>query len=160
MRNIRTNQNKTHRSTGMEYSYFILRTVFGMLIFYVWTQSTNLFAKSGLTLFWELFIIMFFSGFIARVVAYILLKIGSKKGKGIMPGFYRLNFQPNINRISIIFIVGIALCSLVYAFGIDQAITEYLLPNQTGLWSMVVSYLFIKIGSQAIAWVFLKTRNI
>lgn len=151
---------KTHRSTGMEYSYFILRTLFGMVFYYVWIESIHTFAKTGLFLFWELFVVMFFSGIIARVCAYLILHFLSTKSKGILPGFYQMNFQRSINRISVVSIVGTLLCCFIYAFGINELIIRYFFSDQNELLSIVGSYLFIKIGSQAIAWVFLKTRNV
>lgn len=154
-------QIKEHKSTGMEYSYFLIQTIFGMLIFFVWSQSLNLFSKTSLDLFWNLFVVMFFSGIIARILAFILLYFLSKRSKGRPPSFYKINFTKNINRISLIWVVAIALCSLIYAFGIQEAIVGYFFPiDNYGLWSMLFSYLFIKIGTQAISWVFLKTRNI
>lgn len=153
-------QPKSHRSTGMEYSYFILRTMLGMLFYYIWIASVHTFSKTGLELFWELFIIMFFSGIIARVCTYLILYFLSKKAKGALPGFYQLNFQRSINRLSIVSIVGILLCCFIYAFGINELISRYFFSDQGQLISIVGSYLFIKIGTLAIAWVFLKTRNV
>ena len=156
-----TEQVKYHKTTGIEYSYFTLQTLFGMVIFFIWSQSVNLFIKSELDLFWNLFIVMFFSGIISRACSFILLYFLSRKAKGNIPGFYKLNFQRNINRISLISVVAIALCCLIYAYGVDQLIVGYFFPiDNNNLWSILFSYLFIKIGTQAVAWVFLKTRNI
>jgi len=150
-----------HSSTGMIYTYFLLQTLFGMFIFFVWSRTTEVFTYTGFDLFWKLFVTMFFSVIIARILAYILLFFLSKRAKGRPPSFYRLTFQKNINRISIIWVIAILLCCLIYAFGIDQYIIDYIFPIvDNSLWSMLFSYFFIKIGSHVISWVFLKTRNI
>ena len=151
-----------HKSTGIEYTYYLVQTLFGMLIFFVWSRSIDVFSTTDLTLFWNLFVLMFFTGIISRILAYILLYYLSKSTKGRPPSFYKITFQKNINRISFIWVVAILICSLIYAFGIDQFIVEYLFPDETFnvLWSTLFSYLFIKIGSQVVSWVFLKTRKI
>ena len=150
-----------HSSTGMAYTYFLLQTLFGMFIFFVWSRTTEVFTYTGFDLFWKLFVTMFFSVIIARILAYILLLFLSKKAKGRPPSFYRLTFQKNINRISVIWVIAILLCCLIYAFGIDQYIIDSMFPIvDNSLWSMLFSYFFIKLGTHAISWVFLKTRNI
>jgi len=151
-------QIKTHKSTGLEFSYFIFHILLGMGIFFIWSRSTDLFLGTNSELFWNLFLVMFFSGIIARIVSYIFLYFIIKKTNGRMVGFYRLNFQKNINRISIISIVATLLCSFVYSFGVDILINNLFFANQDDLWSMLFSYLFIKLGTQAVAWAFLKTR--
>ena len=152
-------QIKTHKSTGLEFSYFIFHTLLGMGIFFVWSSSKNLFLKTSIDQFWELFITMFFSGIIARVICYGFLWFLTKKSGGRMPGFYKLNFQKNINRISIISIVAMLLLSVVYSFGVDTLINNLFFANQDDACSMLFSYLFIKLGTQAVAWAFLKTRH-
>jgi hypothetical protein len=148
---------KIHRSTGMDYYYFILQTIFGMLIFFIWSNSVNLFDGTGWEMFFDLFIIMFVSGLIARVFAYVFLYIPTKRAKGFMPSFWEITFQSKINRISLVFIAGLAICCVIYAFGIDQYIINFFITEQTE-WTPLIGYLFIKLGAQAIAWAFLKTR--
>jgi len=128
-----------------------------MVIFYFWSDSLNLFAGTGWSLFYDLFIIMFISGIIARAIAYALLYFPSKKADGIMPTFWEFTFQSKINRISLVFIVGLAICCVVYAFGIDRYIIDFYFVEQT-VWTPLIGYLCIKLGAQAIAWAFLKTR--
>lgn len=148
---------KTHRSTGMDYYYFVLRTIVGMVIFFFWSNSINLFAETGWDLFYNLFIIMFVSGLIARAITYALLYFPTKRAKGIMPTFWYFIFRSKINRLSLVFIVSLALCSLVYAFGIDQYIINSFFVELKE-WAPLIGYLFIKLGAHAIAWAFLKTR--
>lgn len=145
---------KSHRSTGMDYSYFVLRTIIGMFVFFVWSNWINLFAGTGWDLFFDLFIIIFISGLMARGVAYGLLYIPTKRAKGIIPTIWEFTFKSKINRISISFIAGLALCSLVYAFGIDQYIIDFFIVEQTE-WTPLIGYLFIKLGAHLIAWAFL-----
>lgn len=149
--------NKKHRSTGMDYYYFILRTILGMVIFFFWNTSINLFNTTGWDLFFDLFIIMFISGLIARGIAYAFLYIPTRSSDGIMPTFWDFTFRSKINRISLVFIVGLAICSGIYSFGIDQYIIDFYFTEQTE-WAPLIGYLFIKLGAHAIAWVFLKTR--
>ena len=149
--------NKNHRSTGMDYYYYILRTILGMVIFFFWSNSINLFAGTGWNLFYDLFVIMFISGLIARAFAYACLYFPTKKAKGIMPTFWEFTFQSKLNRLSLVFIVGLAICCVIYAFGIDRYIIDFYFVEQTE-WTPLIGYLFIKLGAQAIAWAFLKTR--
>lgn len=149
--------NKNHRSTGMDYYYFILRYIWGMAIFFIWSNSINLFAGTGWDLFFDLFIIMFVSGLMARVIAYGCLYIPTKRADGIMPGPWELTFKSKLNRLSLVFIAGLAICSIVYAFGIDQYLIDFYFTEQSE-WTPLIGYLFIKLGAQAIAWAFLKTR--
>lgn len=146
---------KSHRSTGMDFYYFVLRTIVGMFVFFVWSNSINLLAGTGWDLFYDLFIIMFASGIIARVIAYGFLYFPTKRAKGIMSSFWDFTFKSKINRLSLVFIVGLALCSLVYAFGIDQYIIDFYFAEQTE-WAPLIGYLFIKLGAHLIAWAFLK----
>ena len=148
---------KNHRSTGMDYYYFVLRTILGMLIFFIWSNSINIFAGTSWTLFFDLFLIMFVSGLIARAIAYAFLYFPSKRSGGIMPGFWEFTFQSKINRISLVFIAGLAICSLIYAFGIDQYIIDFFITEQSE-WTPLIGYLFLKLGAHMIAWAFLKTR--
>ncbi|MHA1293990.1 MAG: hypothetical protein ACTSQJ_15165 [Promethearchaeota archaeon] len=148
---------ENHRSTGMDYYYFILRTILGMLIFFIWSNSINLFDGMGWSLFYDLFVIMFISGLIARAFAYLFLYFPSKRVKGIIPTFWEFTFQSKINRLSLVFIVGLAICCVIYAFGIDQYIIDFYFVEKTE-WTPLIGYLFIKLGAQAIAWAFLKTR--
>lgn len=151
--------NKDHKSTGIEYTYFTMHTLLGMAIFFFWSSLTNLFANFGLDLFYELFITMFFSGILARSVSYLLLWYFTRKAKGMVPSFYKITFQKNINRMSLITITALLLFSLIYAYGINVYITEYFFEElSTDAFSMLFSYLFIKIGTQVVAWIFLKTR--
>jgi hypothetical protein len=150
---------KNHRSTGMDYYYFILLTLLGMLIFFIWSNSINLFDGTGWDLFFDLFIIMFVSGLIARVFAYAFLYFPSKRSKGIMPTFWDFTFKSKINRISLVFIAGLAICCVIYAFGIDRYIIDFfVVESKQTEWTPLIGYLFIKLGAQAIAWAFLKTR--
>jgi len=148
---------KRHRSTGMAYYYYVLRILIGMLIFFVWSNSVNLFVGTGWDLFYDLFIIMFVSGLIARVIAYAFLYLPSTRTRGVMPGFWELTFRSGINRISLVFIVGMVICCVIYSFGINQYIIDFYFAEQTW-WAPLVGYIFIKLGAQAIAWAFLKTR--
>ena len=150
---------KNHRSAGMDYYYFVLLTILGMLIFFIWSNSVNLFDGTGWDLFFDLFVIMFVSGLIARVFAYVFLYIPTKRADGIMPTFWDFTFKSKINRISLVFIAGLAICCVIYAFGIDQYIIDFFIveSNQTE-WTPLIGYLFIKLGAQAIAWAFIKTR--
>ena len=148
---------KRHKSTGMDYYYFTLRTIWGMAIFFLWSNSINLFAGTGWALFYDLFVIMFVSGLIARGIAYLFLYFPSKRSKGVMPNFWYFTFQSKINRISLVFIAGLAICCVIYAFGIDRYIIDFYVIEQTE-WTPLIGYLFIRLGAQAIAWAFLKTR--
>jgi len=146
---------KIHRSTGMDYYYFVLRTIVGMLIFFIWSNSINLFAGTGWTLFLDLFILMFVTGLIARAIAYAFLWFPTKRAKGIMPTPWEFTFQSKINRISLVFIVGLAICSVIYAFGLDQYLIDFYFSEQSE-WTPLIGYLFIKLGAHVIAWAFLK----
>jgi len=146
---------KIHRSTGMDYYYFVLRTIVGMLIFFIWSNSINLFAGTGWTLFLDLFILMFVTGLIARAIAYAFLWFPTKRAKGIMPTSWEFTFQSKINRISLVFIVGLAICSVIYAFGLDQYLIDFYFSEQSE-WTPLIGYLFIKLGAHVIAWAFLK----
>lgn len=148
---------KRHRSTGMDYYYFVLRTILGMLIFFIWSNSVNLFDETGWGLFYDLFVIMFVSGLIARGLTYALLYLPSKRARGFMPDFWYFTFRSKINRISLVFIVGLAICCVIYSFGINRYIIDFYFVEQTE-WTPLIGYLFIKLGAQAIAWAFLKTR--
>ena len=148
---------KYHKSTGMDYYYFVLRTVLGMLIFFIWSNSINIFGGTGWDLFFDLFIVMFFSGMMARGATYALLYFSTRKSNGIMPGIWELSFQSKINRISLVFILGLAICSVLYAFGIDQYIMNFYFSEQSE-WDLLIGYLFIKLGAHMIAWVFFKIK--
>lgn len=148
---------KNHRSTGMDYYYFVLRYIWGMLIFFIWSNSINLFTGTGWDLFYDLFLIMFISGLMARAIAYGFLYFPSKKSKGIMPTVWDFTFRSKINRLSLAFIAGLAICSVIYSFGIEQYIIDFYIVEQTE-WTPLIGYLFIRLGAQAIAWAFLKMR--
>jgi hypothetical protein len=148
-------KSKYHRSTGIDYYYYILRLVWGIPVFYVWSQASGLFTLDGWDLFWQLFLVMIFTGIIARIIAYLTLWIPMKLNKGFSPGMYYLNFQSKINRISLVFIAGTAICALIYAFGVDGYIIETFFPGDT-LISALAGYIFIKIGAHLTAWAFLK----
>jgi len=151
------NRREWRKASGTEYSYFLLRFIIGALIFLLWSSYTELFLKEGFDLFFPLFFIAIFSGIFARIFAYLILYGLSRRTKSTIPSPYQLNFTRNINRFSLVYLVGTVISTLIYAFALDDLIMIFLFPEQS-LFAILIVYIIIKAIAKFFSWLFFKIK--
>jgi len=140
---------------GSEYYFFAFHNLISIVIFYYWSVYDYTFLKSSWDLFGDLLLKSIVSTIAGRFLANLLLFGIARLMKKRVPNPYQLNFKSKVNGLSIIYLGSLVISSLIYAFGIDAFIIKIFFIEVT-LYTILASYLVIKLGAYTISWVFFK----
>jgi hypothetical protein len=168
MRDTRNSRNRTaRRARGDNWAFVILYSIIGALLFWTITTSSGLYDQYRSTVpFWPLpnpnpfillfaylFFISFMTSIIGRGVAYVIIKLYSRKvlNRAATKKLFEFNWK-----LTMIFLLSSLLMSLILTIGLDIVLLNLFNIQDTQIFSVLVMYILLKGFTYIIAYIIIK----
>ncbi|KKN04918.1 hypothetical protein LCGC14_1092580 [marine sediment metagenome] len=153
----RSRSKRAERISGDLYLYFILHTIFSILVFFIFTVGLfkiYIYEIKEITIgflfgadFWELvfqiFAMYIISSIMGRIAGYYAIKGYCKRKKKAMKRWGELN--SGINKVGLVFISSALLTSFLYSLGIIAILQDRIFDENSFL-TLLGTYILLKLG--------------